>query len=196
MTVMSRKDVEGKPWIDMIVRLEKAQGIRRVYFHFTGVSPQYAAARNAPILPRWLVPVPKKVAFESYLDPFGHDGYGREKYRLRRRLRDPVRPNFFEVNKRRDQIPYPRDECIEVEIDTTKEQEVSFFSDSSVPPLILCVSSPFVRYASCLGNLRCFVLGATKPTTDSRRSSMIGNAPFVLFMYVFSSSIPVTGRCC
>lgn len=184
MTVMSRKDIEGKPWIDMIVRLEKAQGIRRVYFHFTGVSPQYAAARNNPNFPRWLVPVPKTVAFESYLDPFGHDGYGREKYRLRRRLQDPVRPNYFEVNKRRDQIPYPRDECIKVEIDTTKEQEVSLSSDITLHLLILCVRSPFVHYASCLGSSRIFVRGAREPTTGSRRSSMTGNVPFVLFMYV------------
>lgn len=124
MAVVARKDVDGKPSIDMMVRLEKAQGIRRVYFHFTGYTPRYAASLKDPNLPRWSVPVPKTVTFESYLDPFGHDGYGREKYRLRRRLKDPVLPHNYEVNKRRDRIPYPHDEDIKVNLDTAKEQEV------------------------------------------------------------------------
>lgn len=125
MTVMTRKEVHGKPWIDMAVRLEKAQGVRRVYFHFTGVSSQYAAARGMTNPARWLAPVPKTAIFESYLDPFGHDVHGREKYRLRRRLKNPVQPHNWEVNRRRDQTPYPHDGYINVDLDTSKEQEVS-----------------------------------------------------------------------
>lgn len=128
MKVVNRRDIDGKPWVDMYIRLEKAQGIRRVYFHFTGgLRSEHPATNEKQEVPRWLMPVPKTVAFESYLDPFGHDVHGREKYRLRRRLRDPVNPHDYEVNRRRDQIPYTRDECIQIQIDTAKEKEVSSF---------------------------------------------------------------------
>lgn len=110
--------------MDVPVRLEKAQGIRRVYFHVTGLRPQDAAKKGLDTLPRWLSPLPEVVTFESYLDPFGVDAFGREKFRLRKRLRIDTPTYEQEVYKRRNQLFYPRDEPIIVHLDPKDSEEV------------------------------------------------------------------------
>lgn len=108
--------------MDVKVRLERAQGTRRVWIHLVGGQSKHIAKaqQSGPAPSR----TPSQVSFESYLDPFGHDKHGREKYRLRRRLAVPVNPHDFEVNRRRDQTPYPREESIEVHLDASDEKEV------------------------------------------------------------------------
>jgi hypothetical protein len=112
--------------MDVKVKLERAQGARRVHIHLSGEQSGHASEsgrreQNARFHPS----LPSSVKFESYLDPFGLDMNGREKYRLRKRLHAPVNPHDYEVNRRRDQTLFPGEECVEVHLDASREQEVS-----------------------------------------------------------------------
>lgn len=110
------------PWMDVKIKLERAQGTRRVNIHLNAAQAGHGRRGHDA----WSqLPLPSTVKFESYLDPFGQDTMGREKYRLRKRLHAPVNPHDYEVNRRRDQVPFPREECIEVHLDGSRAQEVS-----------------------------------------------------------------------
>ncbi|KAJ9122247.1 hypothetical protein QFC22_001667 [Naganishia vaughanmartiniae] len=125
LKILAKEDIDGQPFMDVRVRLEKAQGIRRIYFHITGMRPEEAGKTGLNTLPRWLTPLPEAITFESYLDPFGTDTYGREKFRLRKRLRIESPPYEQEVYKRRNQVFYPGDEPITVHLDPKDSEEVS-----------------------------------------------------------------------
>lgn len=135
--------------MDVPVRVEKAQGIRRVFFHVTGLQPEEAGKKGLDTLPRWLLPLPEAVTFESYLDPFGVDTFGREKFRLRKRLRVESPPYEQEAYKRRNQLFYPGDEPIIVHLDPKDSEEVVSLA-AGLPSISLAdysmiVYSPIVR---------------------------------------------------
>ena len=130
--ILRRHQIKNESWMDVKVRLEPAQGIRRVWIHLIRGSPKHVNKTSQPGPPPVLPP--SRVFFESYLDPFGHDRHGREKYRLRRRLAAPINPHDFEVNRRRDQAPYPHEVSIEVAINAADEKEVRVRRNEEISP--------------------------------------------------------------
>lgn len=139
--------------MDVKLRLERAQGTRRVYLHLVGVPLEHAPKLQRQDIAQSRPPMPSTVSFESYLDSFGHDKYGREKYRLRRRLHAPVNPHDFEVNRRRDQTLYPHEALIEVKLDISEEKEVSVSCNLQMPSLINAFVQSLRRLCQVFGEL-------------------------------------------
>lgn len=183
--VLRRHQVEGEPWMKVKVRLERAQGTRRVWIHLVGGQSDHVTKVGHSGLTSSRTP--SQVSFESYLDPFGHDKHGREKYRLRRRLAAPVNPHDFEVNRRRNQTPYPHEDSIEVHLDASDEKEVRT-PQMKKRRLMDARFSPYGGCARSLASSRTYNQGMTQRTTASRRYSTTESAQFVLSMSVPLSS--------